>query len=249
MNIFDSENIFIFGIFVVFFSIIVLFYSEQVHENVYGLIYMAPIVVITIMSFSLAYKYKKVTCFFIAHLVLGLAFTSHLVAELLWLLMGFWEIPQYESYPDIFYILYGMFLITHPWIILKHFKVKPSKIAWLALTLLIIGGNGIYCILSIDYFDSDSFYFGLGFVTLTSILIGSAIIAILTLHGTKIFRVLVIIGIAYTINAIADIYYYASENFTDWTQGDYVNIIWFIGYVVLIYGLMEHRYKYSIRRR
>lgn len=247
MNIFYRETIAIFAIFVVFFTLIVLFYSEQTPKPVYSLIYITPLIVIAVMSASLAKVYKKVRSFYYAYLFLAIAFTSHLIAEIIWLIFDLQGIETYQSYPDIFYAAYGIFLILHPWVIMTHFKIRPKKICYILLIGCVILGNLIYTLISIDHLDSDSFLFGLGFVTLTNFLLGSAIVAIITLRGTKIFTIWVLICIAFVINAIADIYYYASENFSDWTQGDLVNITWFVAYIILIFTLIEHRYKYSVR--
>lgn len=246
MNIFDKENIAIFVLFVTLFSIIVLVYGDDTNEDVFALIYTTPIIVIAIMSLSLSKKYRKIAHFCYGHLVLGLAFVSEIFAELTWRLMDYMNMPQYESYPDIFYVIYGLFLIAHPWIIMRHFKVKPSKMAWLLFALCMVVGVGLYYFISFDYLDSDSFMFGLGFIILTNTLLGSVIVAMLTLRGTEIFKVWVLLGIAFFINAAADIYYYASENFSDWQQSDFVNIVWFTGYIIIIYALLEHRYKYSL---
>jgi len=249
MNDLTLENIAIFAIFVVLFSTVVLFYHNETPEDVYAMIYMTPMFIVAIMSLSLARRYRKIAHFYYGHIVLGIGITFMILAEITWRLMDYWNLPQYQSFPDIFYLAYGVTLIFHPWIIMRHFKVKPKKIAWLIFAVCVVGGNGIYTVISIDYLDADSFYFGLGFATLTNILLGSTVIAIITLHGTKIFRVWILLGVAFFINAAADLYYYSSENFSDWHQGDLVNIAWFIGDIVLIYALMEHRYKYSIKQK
>lgn len=247
MNIFYRETIAIFVIFVTLFSLIVLFYSEKTTEDVFGIIYMTPIIVISIMSFSLAKVYRKITAFFYGFLLLGLSFASHVAAEIIWLLMDHLNLEGYQSYPDIFYVAFNLFLLLHPWVIMKHFKIKPKIISYVLLVICIIVGNSIYIVISWDYMYVDSFLYGLAFVTITNTVLGSAVVAIITLKGTKIFKVWIIICIALIINTISDIYYYASENFSDWTQGDWVNITWFITYVLLIFALIEHRYKYSIK--
>lgn len=247
MNIFYKETIAIFTLFVVFFAVIVLFYSEQTPAPVYSLIYMTPLIVIAVMSYSLAKVYRKVPSFYYAYLLLFIAFTAHVIAEIIWLIMDVANLDGYQSYPDIFYGLYGIFLILHPWVIMKHFMIQPKRISYLFLIGCVIIGNLLYTYLSWDNLDSDSFLFGLAFVTLTNLLLGSTIVAIITLRGTKIFTIWILFCIAFVINATADIYYYASENFSDWTPGDLVNIAWFVAYIILIFTLIEHRYKYSVR--
>jgi hypothetical protein len=242
-----NQNIFIFSLFVIFFSIIVLFYSEETPEDVYGLIYMTPIIIIVILAISLNRLYRKTPDFNYGYLVLAVAFISHIMAEITWLLMDYLHFEHYQSYPDIFYFIYGIALLIHPWIIMQRFKIKPTKIAWVIFLLCMVAGNGIYCILSIDHYHEESFWFGLLFTILVTSLLGSTVIAIISLKDTKIFKIWILIGIAFLINAIGDIYYYASENFSDWTQGDLVNIAWFTSYIILIYALLKQHHEYDFR--
>jgi len=247
LNIFYRETIAIFLIFVAFFIIIVLFYSEDTPKFVFSLIYMTPIIVIAIMSASLAKVYRKVPCFYHAYLLLAISFFAHVTAEIIWVVMDLSNLYGYQSFPDIFYAISAIFLFLHPWAIMKHFKIQPKKTSFLLLIGCVIIGNLIYTHISWDYLDSDSFLFGLIFVTMTNILLGSSIVAIITLKKTKIFTIWILFCIAFVINATADIYYYASENFSDWSQGDLVNIAWFVVYIIIIFTLIEHRYKYSVR--
>jgi len=246
---FRKEIITILSIFTVFFSLVVFYYSNKIHDDVYAMIYVSPIIILVILSFSLSRRYKKCGFFSYGHLVLGLALSALLLAEIAWRLMDYWNLPQYDSYPDIFYYVYNLLLLAHPYIIMKYFKVKPSRIAWLLFILCIVVGNGIYILLSnghvlVDFGNqshiTERFTFGLIFVTLTNAIIGSTIMATLSLKRTKIFRVWILIGVSLTINSIGDIYYYASENFSDWQPSDPVNIIWFVGYIILLYALIEH---------
>lgn len=249
MMIFNKEIIIILSIFSIFFSIIVLWYSDEIPEDIYSMMHVSPIIITTILSFSLSRRYKKCGFFSYGHLVLGMALSSLLLGEVAWRLMAYLNMAQYESYPDIFYYMYNILLVIHPFIIMKFFKVKPSKVAWLLFALCMVVGNSSYIIISDGFTDTDSFAFGLIFVTLTNAVIGSTVMAILTLRGTKIFRIWIFIGVALTINAIADIYYYASENFSDWGQGDLVNIVWFVGYVILLYALVEHIPVYTRKNK
>jgi len=226
----------------------VLWYGEQIPEPVFSLLYTTPIIVIVIMSVALTKVYKKTKQFYYAYLLLAIAFTFHGIAEITWLLLDMVGINGYQSYPDIFYALYGIFLIFHPWLIMNHFKIKPKKISYFILIACVVIGNLIYVILSWDYINTDTFLYGLGFVTLTNFLLGSSIVAIITLRGTKIHKIWILICIAFVINASSDIYYYATENYTDWTQGDIVNITWFITYIILIFALIEPHLTYSIRK-
>jgi len=61
---FSKENILVLSIFGIFFSLIVFFYANEIHEDVYGMIYVSPIIVGVVLSLSLALHYKKSRSFY-----------------------------------------------------------------------------------------------------------------------------------------------------------------------------------------
>jgi len=248
-NNFHKENLLILFIFGILFGIIVFFYSDSVHENVYGMIYVTPIIICIVMSLSLYIHYKKSHNFSLAFLFLGLSTLSLLIAEILWILMPYLGISQYESYPDIFYFGYNIFSLVFPWFILKHYKICFNAFHYIIILLITISGVFIYIILSNSELESSSFVLGLLFVSLTSILIGISIVTMTTLKNTKIFRVWIIIMFSFFISGISDIWYYASENVGDWEPSNWVNIVWFVSYLIIIFALGQQRHSYITKNR
>lgn len=245
---FHKENIVILSLFGIFFGIIVLFYSDHIHDDVYAMIYTSPIIVCVVISVSLFCRYNKSHNFSFGFLFLGLAMLSLLVAEIMWILMPYLEIPQYESYPDIFYLGYAVLSLVFPYFILKHYKIQLNVTHYLTILLITIMGILSYIVLSIDNTNSFSFSLGLVFVVLTSLLTGISVVTLITLRNTKIFKVWMIIVFSFFISAIADIWYYVSENTQDWSASDVVNIVWFVSYLIMIFALGEQRYSY-IRKK
>jgi len=241
-NNFHKENIVILSLFGIIFTTIVLFYSDYVHENVYAMIYASPIIVCIVISLSLSYRYKKLSNFFLGFLFLGLAMLSLLIAEIMWVVMSYFEISQYESYPDIFYFGYATLSLIFPWFVLKYYKIHLNTIHYLTILLITVIGILAYIGLSNDY--SHSFSLGLVFTVLTSLLIGISTITLLVLRNTKMFRVWIIILFSFIISAITDIWYYASENTEDWSANDLTNIVWFASYLIMIFALSQQRYSY-----
>lgn len=244
------ENIIILSTFGLFFGIIVFFYADSTPNDVYGMIYISPIIVCIALSLALAKRYKKTRNFSYGFMFVGLSHLSLLLAELLWLAMPYFELPQYESYPDIFYLGYVTCSLIFPWFILRHYKIRLTLTQYLLILLITIIGVSSYLALSYGVWDSSS-TFGLGFVfaLLTSVLAGVSIITMSALKNTKIFTVWTIIVFSFLISAIADIGYYASENTTDWGPGDWFNIIWFVSYLIMIFALSEQNYSYIIKRK
>jgi len=249
-NNFDKENIVILSLFGMFFGIIVLFYADYVHEDVYAMIYASPIIVCVVISLSLSYHYKKSRDFSLAFLFFGLSMLSLLIAEIMWVIMPYFEIPQYESYPDIFYLGYAVLSLIFPWFVLRHYKICLNIIHYLIILLITIVGILTYVELSNNNdLHSSSFSLGLVFAVLTSFLTGISTIMLFVLKNTKIFRVWMIIAFSLFISALSDIWYYASENTEDWSGSDFTNIVWFASYLIMIYALGEQRHSYVIIKK
>jgi len=109
------------------------------------------------------------------------------------------------------------------------------------VSLITVIGILSYVILSGDDLYSSSSILGLTFVILTSLLIGVSTITLFLLRDTDIHKIWMIIVFSFFLGAIGDIFYYADENTNNWSMGDFVNIIWFVSYLILIYALIGQR--------
>jgi len=242
---FHKENIILLSIFGIIFGLVVFFYSDTTHEHVYSMIYLAPIILCVIISIHISRRYKKSQYFSLGFLFLGISMSFLLAAELTWGMMPYLQLSQYESYPDIFYVGYSIFSLIFPLYILKHYKIHLQTIHYLLVLLIVTIAILSYIILSDIPFDmSSSFVLGLLFVVLSSGMLGISLVALSTLYNTKVFHIWYIIVFSFFINLIADIVYYASENITNWQSDNWVNFVWFIGYLVMIFALGEQRHVY-----
>ena len=245
-----KENIMILVLFGILFGIIVFFYADDTPDDVYGMIYISPIIVCIVLSFSLFKHYKKTRSFSYGFFFVGLSHLSLLVAELLWLVMPYLGMTQYESYPDIFYLGYAVCSLVFPWFILRHYKIRLSLIQYLLILLITIIGISSYITLSYGMWDySPSFGLGFVFAVLTSALAGVSIVTMFALKNTKMFLVWKLIVFSFFMTTIADIWYYASENTVDWSPSDWTNIVWFASYLIMIFALCEQNYSYIIKRK
>lgn len=241
---FDTISLFVLAI--VFFSIIVIFYHDTIPEAVYSMIYIFPIVAASLMSFILAKKYQRIPNFCVGHIFLGISMLAYVFAEITWIIIVGVEESPYPSIVDIFYIIYAIFAILHPIAILKFFGIKPKKSHYLLFVAIIAVSLLLYCWFSTGAENEESYLFGFVFVGLSSILLGSTVLTILSIRGRQIFRVWIIIGVAFLVNSITDIPYYIMENFGNWDIGYWGNITWFISQILLVYALLEHRNKYRV---
>jgi len=178
-----------------------------------------------------------------------LAMLSLLIAEITWVVMPYFEMSQYESYPDIFYMTYAMLSLVFPCFVLKHYKIRLNTIQYLTILLITILGILAYVGLSIDGMYYSSFNLGLAFTVLTSLFLGIGTVTLLSIRNTKIFRVWMIIVFSVLIGAVSDIWYYASENTENWAPNDWTNVVWFVSYLVMIFALSEQRHSYVTKEK
>lgn len=247
-NPFYKENTLLLIISGLFFGIIIFFYSDYIHEDVYGMIYISPIIVCVVLSFSMSIHYKKSRNVSLTYTFLGLAMLSLLIAEILWLVMPYLGINQYESYPDVFYLGYSVFAIVFPLFILRYFKICLTKIHYFLISAIVIGGGLIYTGISYDNIGSSSFGLGLVFVLLTGGIIGISVITMMSIKNTKMFRIWMLIVFSFLVSGIADIWYYASENSGNWEASSWVNAVWFVSYLIMIFAINEQRYCYVVQK-
>lgn len=226
------------------FGIIVCVYSDFIHNDVYAMIYVSPIIISISFSMSLFRKYKKSIHYKRGFLFLALANISLLIAELFWILMPYYDLKQYGSYPDIFYMLYAIQMIIFPLFILKHYKVNHTIIHYTIILSSVLVSIIVYLILS-DIHDY-TFYIGFVFTVMSGVLVGISISVVISLHHTRVFKFWIIISCSFIINLIADITYYSSKN-NNWDQGDMVNIIWFTSYLLLIFALYVQKSSYILK--
>lgn len=231
---------------VAFFSVIVTQFSETIPEEVYSMIYIFPLLGVAIISFTLSKKYRKIKEFCLGHSVLGAAMVFYIIAEVCWIVLGWYDYTQYPSVYDIFFALFSIFAIIHPLVIMRFFQIKPKRNHMILLVGIITSVLILYVAVVGEIKDPQSYYTGLAFMGLSSTLLAVSIVTILSLRGRQIFRVWILIGIAFLINCIADFHYYIMENFKDWTIGDWENIGWFIANIILLYAVIEHKNKYRV---
>jgi len=240
-----NDHFIILIVFAFIFGIVTCVYSASIHADVYGMIYTAPIIICFLMSMSLSIHYKKSINYARGFLFFGLANLVLLMAELLWLIMPYLEISQYASYPDIFYMMYNVLVLIFPLFILRHYKIHFYTVQYFIVFSSVMLGVIIYLVLSNDVNDF-SFWLGLMFALVTSTMIGIIIMTMLALRNTNVFRVWIIITCAFFINTISDIWYYSTENTTNWHQSDWTNVLWFVSYLFIIFALYTQKSSYVV---
>jgi len=248
---FRNETILILFIVTSFFTISVLFYADDIPPDIYFMLYVMPIIVITVLSYSLAKKYNEIKNICLGYTALFFSMLFLIGAEISWIVMPYLGLQQYVGIPDVFYSISTIILIFHPLMILHHYLKHRIETKYIIFFIGIVSvGILIYIIGSIDTIKfPEQFYTGLWFSILVSVLLASTIITMFNLKfgkfRLKIFSVWIIMAIAISMNAIGDLWYYIGENYNEWHQGDLENIVWYIGYVLIIYALLVQKSKWE----
>jgi len=179
-----------------------------------------------------------------AYFLLGLAFTSYLIAEILY--YTFELILEIESYPSIadvfFFALYPgtlAFLLLN----MKYFHSGFSKFQKIWVPAIPIFALMVYITMSIGVPDAElnfDFYYGLIFVAAASTTLSFTIIGALTFREGILGPIWLLLVIGLMINAAGDVWYYHLEIFGEYFDAHPVTVVWFVANMFMIYALYKH---------
>lgn len=149
----------------------------------------------------------------------------------------------YPSLADVFFLLFYPFVVYHLIKNIVYFKKdlrSGPKLGVATLTLTVVA---IFAFISFDEIEGHSFefYFGLIFV------LGSSLILSLAILGASIFRQS-ILGTAWLLLAIgiflftfADVWYYYLELTEEYSSSNFINTLWVLSNMLIVYALYKHR--------
>ncbi len=180
-----------------------------------------------------------------AYLFLGLGFTSYAIAEILYYLFDLvLGIEAYPSIADIFFFALYPFTMGHLLLNLKFFHTGYSTLQKLWIPAIPVLALVVYVALSLSIPDAElnfDFYYGFIFVA------GASVVLSFTILGASIFKqgvlgsvwLLLVVGLM--LNAGGDVWYYHLEIFGEYHDSHFVNIMWYVSNLFMIYALIKHR--------
>ena len=197
-----------------------------------------------IAAFIVGRRYSSSEVFGITYIALGIAFFVATVGDLTYIYYGWFteEVP-YPSLADVFFLLYYPFVGYH---LVRNINYIKKDLKWsskFGAVLLSATIVGIFVYMSIDMIEEEpfDFYFGLIFVS------ASASIFSLALLGATVFRHS-ILGSAWLLLAgalfiftVADVWYYYLEIIGGYTGAHFVNTLWVLSNVGIVYALYKHK--------
>jgi hypothetical protein len=200
--------------------------------------------VVAVVGFFLANKYKGSLIFGKSYLFLSLGFFSLFVAEVVYSVYDLvLDIEPYPSIADIFFFAYIPLLIAHLVLNIKFFhpSTKNTTKIWVSIIPIVI--TTAYVLLSLNEIGEANFDFYYG-----SIFVGATSIALaMTILGTRIFKEgalgkswwILLLGIL--ILTFADDWYYYLEIQEGYDLTHPVNTLWYAGYWIIVYALLKHK--------
>ena len=206
-------------------------------------IYLLGPILCSIFGFLVAKRYKGSEVFGRAYLMLGIAFFSFFMGELLYI---YYEIdPLEDPYPsiaDVFYFAFYPLAMAHLFLNIRYFKRRfdtLTKIWPIVLALLIIGTYSYFSYEDYGEFNFD-YYYGLIFVSGAGFLLSMAVLGAVIFRSSILGIIWLLLVVGLFFNTFADVWYYYSEIFGSYNNIHPANTLWITAYMVIIYGLYKH---------
>jgi hypothetical protein len=207
--------------------------------------FLNPLIVF-ILGISAYVKYRGTQIFGKSIIFLSLAFLSLFVAEILYMVYDvILNVDPYPSIADIFFFLLYPLLAVYLFKNVKYFSPtlhRTSKFLLVSIPVIIILG---FVILSTtlaepDYNEFD-FIYGTLFIVVSLITLAIGVVGAFILRQGAIGKVWILITIGILLNNIGDVWYYHMELFEGYDLFHPVNLFWYSGYWLTMYGLLKHK--------
>ena len=197
----------------------------------------------SIVGFIVAKKYWGSKVFGKAYFALALGLTMNFLGETVY---GIYETLGYDTNfgpMDILFYAFYPFVLVHLILNIRFFKPKISHFTKSWVVAIPVAIIGIYSVLSFEKHGEANFefYTGLIYVILSSIILSG------TLLGARVFKqgvlgkawLVLLIGII--LLTIGDVWYSYLDTFDQYTLIHPMNLLYYAGYMVIIYALYKHQ--------
>jgi len=233
---------------VIIFHVVINYFGTQDNTDTIVSIFsfLNPLIV-SIIGFIVAFRYKGTAVFQKAYLVLSAGFFMIFLGEITYLLYDLF-IPNVDPYPsiaDIFFFAQYPLILSHLIINMRFFSPKLNKISKIWIILVPISIVAMYTIISqetLENFEPNfDFYYGVIFVYFSSLTFSVAVIGAIIFKEGVIGKAWILLVIGILFNMIGDTWYYNLEVFGQYNLEHIVNLFWYAGYWVIIYALIKHK--------
>ena len=198
---------------------------------------------VAILSFIMA-KQNENGILAKAYFFLGLAFTSYVIAEVLYYTFELiLEIEAYPSIADVFFFALYPGILAFLLLNMKYFHSGFTLFQKIWVPIIPIFALIVYVIMSISVPDAElnfDFYYGLIFVAGASTTLSFTIIGALTFREGVLGPIWFLLVIGLMINAAGDVWHYHLEIFGEYFDAHPVTVVWFVANLFMIYALYKH---------
>lgn len=199
----------------------------------------------SIVSFTVAKRYSGSLVFGRAYAILGISLFMMFLGESTWYtyVFGFGIEEPYPSIADVFFFAFYPLAMVHIILNVNFFKTKisaPNKI-WVTIIPIVI--IVIYSQLSLSSgveFDFDFFY-GMAFVTVSSVLLTLALLGSIVFRGGTLGNAWILLLIGILLTTVGDVWFFYLELLDGYFSGHPVELLWYSSYWTMTYALYKHR--------
>ena len=180
-----------------------------------------------------------------SYLALGIGYFSYGLGEIIFTFLNIFEYETYPSIADVFFFLVYPFIIIYMFLNLKYFKTGLMKIQKVWLPAIPTISLITYVMMSMSITDAElnfDFYYGLIFVSVSSITLSMSILGAVTFRKSLLGTVWLLLMVGIFLNTVGDVWYYHLEIFGLYTDQHIVNVIWHLSNMIMIYALFKHRF-------
>jgi hypothetical protein len=198
-----------------------------------------------IFAFVIAGFYRISKTFGRAYILLGLAYLSASIAEVVYgIQYDVMKIDPYPSIADLFFAALYVFWIAH---IVTNIRYFGTTLEYRKLIIFI----AIFCAIVFSYIGVSlfqlqldpnfEFFYGLFFVVLSAITLPFVVYAAMLFKDSALGKAWYILLLSFLINISGDVWYYYLEIFEQYDLYHPVNFFWYRGYWVQTYALFKHK--------
>lgn len=243
---FDLRALVGIAVLVISFHIIVNFVvTPEDSETIVSVFSILNPLIVTSIGFFVAMKYRGTQVFGKSLIYLSFGFLSVFLAEVTYSIYDIiFDIDPYPSIADIFFFMLYPLLIAYLVINIKFFTKKINNYAkiWIiAMPIAVLAGYSTLSISEeIDILGFD-FWYGIIFVYIVSQTLSIAVVGAAILKQGIIGKAWLLLAIGILLLMIGDVWYYNLELFEGYDLTHPVNLFWYGGYWIIVYGLYKHK--------
>lgn len=194
-------------------------------------------------GFYVAKKYHDSNVFGKSYFALAMGLLCFGLGELTYVYYFFINEDPYPSIADVFFFGFYPLAFYHIAKNVRFFKAKidiPTKIL---VVILPISITGLYSYLSLQQIGEANFdyYYGLVFISASSIVLAAAILGARTFRQGLLGVAWLVLVIGILLTTVGDVWYYYLETFEQYTLIHPVNLFWYASYWVITYALYKHQ--------